>query len=362
MPALHASGVEVKQGVLLDKNFKAEGQVNLVGAKIEGDLVCDGSEFLSKGERVVLDASSARVDGNVYFRNGFAWGGEIKFLNAQVGRDFQWCKAKVSPDVAKFPDAPKFPENAVLNLQRATVGTLRNCEDSWPDQGKLLLDGFIYDRIGDSAAASSDFQLGWLKRQPQKQFFPQPYEQLASVLRKMGPADDDWRKVLIEKNEEHARHLHGPGWLWFGLAGRLIGYGYRPWIPFMLSLIVILIGSVVFKYGYDSKIITPTGDKAYVVDKDSTRRLTRKGTPEVSRDYPVFNAFAYSLESFVPLGKLGISDNWSPNANRVGSLHVGGLILLVSGRLLRVFLWLYIISGWILSALWVGGITGLTKT
>src|SRR4029077_7165778 len=64
---------------------------------------------------------------------------------------------------------------------------------------------------------------------------------------------------------------------------------------------------------------------AYVVEKDGTRRLSKTGTPQVSEDYPKFNAFVYSAETFVPLLKLGIGERWTPNAHRGAPLNVGML-------------------------------------
>ena len=70
----------------------------------------------------------------------------------------------------------------------------------------------------------------------------------------------------------------------------------------------------------------------------------------MAETYPKFNAFVYSLESFVPLIKLDQSANWAPNANRAW------------GRFLRYYLYLHITAGWVLTTLWVGAVTGLVKS
>ena len=227
--------------------------------------------------------------------------------------------------------------------------------------GKLRVDGFVYDQIDDDASPNAEAQLSWVDRQPRNRFLSQPYEQLAAVLGKMGLEEDE-RKVMVAKNKNKAAHLHWrPAWLWYGLLGKLIGYVYRPWRAFIISLILIGIGWLVFQLGYHSNLFIPTGDKAYVVEKDGTRRL-KNGMPQISEDYPKFNAFVYSMESFVPLVKMGISDRWTPNAHRGTSLRLGIATLPRTGSLLRYYLWFHMITGWVLSALWVGGITGLVKT
>jgi hypothetical protein len=103
-----------------------------------------------------------------------------------------------------------------------------------------------------------------------------------------------------------------------------------------------------------------------VFEKDGARRQSKNGTPRVSEDYPKFNPFVYSVETFVPLVKLGIGEKWTPNANRGAPLNVGTLGLLgfprTWGSLLRYYLWFHIIAGWVLTTLWVGGLTGLAKT
>jgi hypothetical protein len=141
--------------------------------------------------------------------------------------------------------------------------------------GKLHIDGFVYDQIDDLASPNAEAQLGWLDLQRRDRFLSQPYEQLAAVFGKMG-LEEDKRKVMIAKNKEHATHLKWlPARLRYGLLGILIGYGYRPWRAFWISLIVIGFGWFVFQLGYDWKLVTPTGDKAYVIEKDETKRLKK---------------------------------------------------------------------------------------
>ena len=79
-----------------------------------------------------------------------------------------------------------------------------------------------------------------------------------------------------------------------------------------------------------------------------------------SKDYPKFNAFVYSLETFLPLVKLGVADRWEPNGNRDAFFVEKSWLM--TGGCLRGYLWFHMITGWVLSALWIGAITGLLKT
>jgi hypothetical protein len=343
-PALNANSVEVKGGVVLRGGFKADGGVDLVAAKIDGYLDCSRGQFISKTETPALNADSAKIDGGAYFREGFAVEGEARFAGAYVGGHFQWL------GVAS-------PKTAILNLRSAKVGTLFNHQNSWPGNGNLFLGDFVYDQIDDNASPNADVQLGWLQRQPQNRFLSQPFEQLAGVLRKMGH-DEDAKKVMIAKNESEAKHIplrfnRTGDWIWFKIVGPGIGYGYRPWNALFASFWIIVIGTALFGIGFRKEIITPTSDAAYGTVRGSTHQLLES--------YPKFNAFIYSLETFVPLVKLGLGDAWTPNANRGASLRLGNERFR-TGSLLRGYLWFHIISGWILTTLWVGGLTGLVKT
>jgi hypothetical protein len=60
--------------------------------------------------------------------------------------------------------------------------------------------------------------------------------------------------------------------------------------------------------------------------------------------------------------KLKVEEYWIPNANRGPLLlRFDSFPLLAVGGLFRLYLWLHIIAGWILTTLWVGGLTGLIK-
>jgi len=342
-PALDAYGAKI-EGSVLFQGFKAEGGVDLGAVKIGQNLVCDSGRFVSKSEKPALDAYDAKIDRSVFLGDRMVAEGVVRFAHSCVTGDFQWNVSS--------------PDKVTLDLQSATVGKLLNHKKScWPKPGKLLLNGFVYDQIDDKADANpelelADVQLLWLHQQPRKRLFSsQPYEQLAVVLRKRG-LPEQARKVMIEMNKDHGTLLNWrPAWLWYGFFGKLICYGYRPFRAFWLSLVVIGIGWLVFSTSYRSHLITPTDDKAYV---DGKRHL--------SEFYPKFGAFFYSLESFVPLVRLGISDHWMPNANRGESLRLGIVSFPKAGSLLRVYLWLHMTLGWVLSALWVGAITGLVKT
>jgi hypothetical protein len=284
----------------------------------------------------------------VFLRKGFEAKGEVDLIAASIG-DLQ---------IREVTGAHQM----TLKLQLTKAGIFWDDEGSWPKAGNLYLDGFRYERLDGGAPFEADRRKKWLSLQPRDKFRPQPYEQLAGVLRQVGH-ERDARQVMIEKNRERARFTHFPqqGWWWYNVFGRFIGYGYAPWRAFAASLAMILLGTLLFRRGFKHDLIGPTSDNAYARAPDG-QVIEENGRPQISETYPVFNAFVYSLESFVPLLKLDQSANWRPNANRRAETWISYWRVPCTGSFLRGYLYFHIAAGWLLTTLWVGAITGLVKT
>ena len=392
--ALDADGVSVQGSVFLRDRFKADGGVKLLGATIARTLDCSNGEFLNPNG-TALNVERATIDGAIFLRNGFAAEGEVNLVEAAIagtvdcdGAQFSNPKGKaLNAERAKIGGAVflrnRFtahgqislagstiggglqvhgvfePQRTSLDLRWATVGTLWDDQASWPPLGKLLLDGFRYERFHEKAPLDSMSRIDWLHRQPPENFLPQPYEHLAGVLRQMGH-EREARSIVVEKNRARGKFAHFPhaDWLWYKLFGRAIGYGYRPLRALAMSVLIILIGTIVFRSRFSQGLISPTRESAYPTQP---KGLVDSKRGRAADDYPVFNSFAYSLESFTPFLKLDQSANWQPNANRGARLSVFWVPTTV-GAVLRYYLWLHIITGWILTTLWVGAVTGLAKT
>jgi hypothetical protein len=117
-----------------------------------------------------------------------------------------------------------------LDVRDVKAGGLLNGKQNWPTECKLH--GFVFNVLDDRATSNSETQIEWLGLQHQKpedHFIAQPYEQMAAVLRNMG-LQEDAVKVLIAKNDECGRHIHGfsDDFFWYHIFGPIIGYGYRP--------------------------------------------------------------------------------------------------------------------------------------
>ncbi|MFL6520009.1 MAG: hypothetical protein ACJ8NS_07295 [Chthoniobacterales bacterium] len=368
--ALSATSTEIFGNVLL-RRACVTGAANFMAAKVHGFVDCEGAEFnhpITKNPDLEFDgraliANSAKIDGSVMLSDGFTAQGTLEFDKAEIGGILECTNARLRQG-----------EGAELNLEQASAAAWRDDEDSWPKSGKLRLDGFTYKRIyGKSGSSDVHVRLAWLELQAAGKFLPQPYEQLAATLRNMGH-EAQARMVMIEKNKAYAKFLRKhftaqPGkpwrpftrlrrqeWWWYNAFGKLIGYGYKPWRAFGLSVLVILFGTFLLHEGYKHRLILPTHKDAYEKAVAGVPGVSAK--PRLAPDYPRFNSFAYSIESFIPLLKFDQVSNWAPNGNQGEKSFMSAK----GGSLLWGYLCLQIVLGWILTSLWVGALTGLLKT
>jgi hypothetical protein len=67
----------------------------------------------------------------------------------------------------------------------------------------------------------------------------------------------------------------------------------------------------------------------------------------------------YSLDVFLPFVNLHQEPYWWPDETSSGDCEIAGRKVSVRGSILRTYLWLQIIAGWLLSAIFIAGVTGL---
>jgi len=244
-----------------------------------------------------------------------------------------------------------------LDLRSAKIGTLWDDKQSWPDKGKIHLDGFIYDKIYEKAPLDPESRIEWLRRQPDGRFYPQPYEQLADVYNKSGRTEDA-KKILIAKNEDPARlkQLNFRQKVWHHILRLSIGYGHRPSRAFKWVIGIILFGWVLFWLGNNTNLMSPTKNDAYVETK-----VPGFDIKVSSDDYPKISPLMYSVDMFVPLVNLHQAEYWMPNANKGSTVIPFSLCKLTTGGALRIWMWFQIIAGWMLSSLLIVGLSGLIK-
>jgi hypothetical protein len=110
-------------------------------------------------------------------------------------------------------------------------------------------------------------------------------------------------------------------------------------------LLFLLVGTACFQVGYWEHLITRAKNVAQEFNEPA--------------DYPKFQAFVYSLDALLPIVDLRQKGYWLPNANKGDNVIPG--VGFRWGGLLRVYFWVHIIFGWILTTLWVAGFTGIIR-
>jgi len=368
--ALSADRAVVEGGVFLRNGFWAEGEVRLPGARIAGDLSCIGGIFTnppkeglrSSGNAIVADGID--VEGSVFLRNDFRAEGAVRFPVAQIRGTVNFSGAALHGEFVAEGAVVKGPlfwrgiaesSEASLNLTNASVDTLVDDRESWPALKNLSLDGFVYERIsyGPKDAKS---RLAWLGLQ--KDFRPQPYRQLAKVLREDGDNVGS-RRILFEM-ERKRREKEDDGWIaraWSEILSLAIGYGYYPGRALGGLLVLVLVGLFFFWGGYYAGSVAPTDKDVYAGFK--------KGAP-LPPHYEEFHAFIYSLENSFPLVKLGQAERWQPDPDpswkgRAVKWVPAILCPVLSPRSLRIFRWGQVCFGWILATFFVAGVTGIVR-
>jgi hypothetical protein len=268
----------------------------------------------------------------------------------------------------------------------ATIGSILDEAASWPQKGELLLNRCLYNAfIGGPVDAAS--RLDWLSRQSPERwgedFWPQPYEQLASVLREMGH-EEDARAVLIAKEglqrEARRKRTRNPLWraVLTGMDGILkvtVGYGRQPFLAFIWLLFFWAIGVAVFGYAESVGAIRPTSPVVLRqpewtlcgVEKTAQRELAGTGQMASGRaepgqtqlacfrsqweaaSFPIFSPWMYSLDNLLPVLDLEQKSVWSPDPAKP------------FGWVARLYFYLQAILGWTLSLLAVAGFSGLVR-
>ncbi len=336
--AISADSAIFEKYVIFGPGFKSDGCVWLRAARIAGDLDVTGANF-SNQNGSALNLIYTKI-GTLHFYNEAKINGQILLSSATIETSLCWENLRQ-------------PELTSWDLGHAKVNTLAVQQKSWPAHGNLGISGLVFNELAEPAVPLAHTQLSWLKLQRSGRFATQPYDQLAAVFRSMG-LQDEAIKVMIAKNLEHGHHTHGfKEFVWYKAFGPFIAFGYHPWNAFYLSVVLILIGWGVFHAGLLANIVTPTSKDAYENPTEHAGNL--------SEFYPRFNAFIYSLETFVPLLSLGMGKYWRPNANRKEKVGFGPIKFSFNGSWLTVYMWCHVILGWILTTLWFGGLTGLIK-
>ena len=257
---LHMDFVTVGHSLFMRDRAEFNQEVVLAGAKVGGQIDMRGSKFNGK-----LNMGSVTVEGSL--RMGKVGKNEAKFREvnlsgANIGSALNMNGSKfngnlhmdfVTVNGPLMMQKASFKKSASLLLRHSNVGTLtlQDNKDVWPEI--FHLDGFTYqglgwmdegDHVGPSMPESGRFK-EWLKKH--EPYSPQPYRQLASVLRTSGQGGvaDDILFASRDRELEESNMLEGKWWGLF-LLKYFIGYGYGKGKLVALIWVVLLVGTGAF--------------------------------------------------------------------------------------------------------------------
>ena len=284
---LSADDIEVNGDMFLRYGAVFEKAITLAGAKIGGDLSTDNSTFnevvylhgakiggnISAIESTFekeFNADNVEVAGNVFLCAGAKFESEVSLIGAKINGLLLLNNARFAGELSLesaqitralflfgyttgYSNSPKWNTTAKLTLRNAYAGSLRaqmpgswliDKEDETAESQQVRVDlvGFSYGRLDLQGIEQIDPHalLAWIKSAALAgQYTPQPYAQLAKVLREMG-AEDAANVVDIARHDHYYKTLTRPKTfggktkyylkkLWGGLRNQIDRYGVRPW-------------------------------------------------------------------------------------------------------------------------------------
>ena len=390
--AIEASRIEVGGSVFLGEGFKAHAEVSLTSARIGGNLEGRRGSFacppLVEGNPEIQDAiciDSIKVGRDIKLEESCVRG-RLRFCGGEIGGDFDCEKCELQGEIVVqrtsikqiwFWKGVNVEKLLVMDFRDSTVAGIVDDERSWPKTKILTLDGFQYSRFS-KAPKSAETRINWLALQ--KEFAPQPYKQLAKVLRDDGDVSGA-RRVLFEmeclrRQVETSRREQRIGSTtqpsgdqslgarlknsviknWHRILRITIGFGYYPQRALLCLALLTLIGWGLYWQAYDDHVMKPTDNSAY-------QCFEKDGYPPAH--YQRFHAFAYSLANTFPVLNIGKTDFWQPDQNPPMSVQASATLYFLRRRLtypglLTIFRFIQVFLGWVLSTLGIAAITGVT--
>jgi hypothetical protein len=336
--ALTANAARIRGDVYFNDGFECPGRIYLLDAKVDGNLDCSGAVLAKVGDvdpstaaNDVVFADRARIGGNVFLNLGFRTEGGLRLRGVEIGGNVYCENAKIAAlNCASATVKGDFvwlqiqnSKNAILDLTGASVRSLHDEESSWPSPGKLGIKGLecqdlklhepTEEKNRPAAQQLETYvfpkerpltcqdRIDWIMRQFEPmRLDPQPWMQLKGLLEKGG-------------DEVGAKHvLYAFQCLRASRSVRIVRWGKiafawlqeAPQRILWSILVTLLVGWMIFVPAGSVGALAPTDAGAFQAFKKGT------AMPDA---YPKLNPYVYTLESTVPLAKLGQDDKWAPD-------------------------------------------------
>jgi len=334
-------------------------------------LSLSGSEA-SKG----INAHGFKCKDDVFLENCFNAKDQVDFVAAQIGSSLVCANARI---------------DGVFYLDSAKAKDLRDSEGFWSYEGlkNISHDGFVYGHIHDDFQAEK--RKKWLAKMPE--FKPQPYKQLAKVLRDMGHAKDANEIMIAYHDKMRNRNFMDAlksfrlrlffaypfvvlfaliSWMSKLLYGGVSGYGYKPMRTFALMVGIFVSCGYFYSYAADVAVFAPSNPFIFQKKDNYECNVSDFGTPfgasvfeyhknnnwtkseRLDGEYTTFQPYWYSLDIFLPVVDLQMDKDWGvfipPKADSLTLNHFT-----------RWVIWFENLMGWALSLILVAILSGLAK-
>ncbi|MFF3714007.1 oxidoreductase [Streptomyces phaeochromogenes] len=220
-------------GLMVGQDLQAEciqstGQISLADAQVGISCSFRGSQLRNPYTRFALRAPRLSVGRALYFSPAAVQQervvglgmkrvvieGEVQLDDARIGDFVDLDHARLLLDGAfsmrrmhtsELRFCPDEIRNGRVVLAEATVDLLVDSVSAWPMSG-MDLSGFVYKRLAPSGRFPMPQRIAWLEAATLDDYDPQPYEQLAGVLRAAGePQDAD--TVLLARMRSRRQTL-----------------------------------------------------------------------------------------------------------------------------------------------------------
>ncbi len=138
------------------------------------------------------------------------------------------------------------PQRGLIVLNGMKVVNLVDKSTSWPAAGQFRVSGFTYENLIPIGAFPLHRRLAWLS-DATPEYRPEPYEQLATILRNSGE-DADAREVLLAKQRRRRETLPVAAKVWGYVQDWTVAYGYRPGRAAVWMAVLWAISAVAFSH------------------------------------------------------------------------------------------------------------------
>lgn len=395
--ALNCDKIKVGGGIFLRNGFKAIGEVKLLWGEIGSSLDCVGGFFKASKNGIALNCHGLKVNGSVFLSRHratnkfsvFKANGMVDFLSSSIAVNFT-CDFgifnnpnKVALNCDKMSVGGGFftrktKISGVLNLTVANLGILSDNRKFWNQiyLKHIILNGCTYTHI-DGGSHNVKDRKQWLTKMPK--FEPQPYKQLAKVLRDMGHISDA-NEIMIEYHDKRSKEFKSglkKSFFWFYRS--FSDYGYSPSKVVKWMFWVWLVCSIVYWHAANTGVFAPSNPIVFqnvgyayncspkevgfrdIIYKEENGSKNWYYS-SLKGEYTTFQPFLYSLDVILPVVDLYMEKDWGvyiPTSS--GYFDWLNPSTITFNHIVRLIVWLEILFGWALSLILVAILSGLAK-